>query len=111
MHDGRAIHLDHFQHFFCGNFVSVAEGAETGVIDQEFDFEFFRGGEIVDLLRSFGLGEVGGADFDLDIMGGLQLGGDLLQAIGAAGGEDQVRPVGREEPGEFEANAGAGSSD
>ena len=47
MHDGRAIHLDHFQHFFCGNFVSVAEGAETGVIDQEFDFEFFRGGEIV----------------------------------------------------------------
>ena len=91
--------------------MGVAEGAEAGVVDQEFDFEFFRGGEIVDLLRSFGLGEIRGADFDLDIVGGLQVSGHLLQAVGAARGEDQVGAVGGEEFGQFEADAGAGAGD
>lgn len=64
--------------------------AESRVVDQPVD----GAGRVLDAVGDahhvVADGEVGGDRLDLDAVGLAQLGGDLLQAVGVAGHEDQI---------------------
>jgi hypothetical protein len=106
-----AVYLNHFEHFLRGNLMRIAESPEARIVDQKFHFDFLAGGEVVDLGGRFGPGEVGGENFDIYIVRGFELCGDLLEAVGSTGGQDEVRAIPSEEFREFEADAGACAGD
>jgi hypothetical protein len=110
MHDGGTIDLDHSQQFFDGDFVAVAEGAESSVVDEQFDFDIFSFGEGVDFCGSFGTHQVGGEDLGLNFVGGGQFGGEFLEAVSAAGGEDEIRSTGCQLLRECQSDSGARAS-
>src|ERR1700678_497859 len=89
----------------------VAERAKACVVDQKFDFDFLAGGEGVDLRGGCGLSQVGGKDFDVYVMGGFETRRGLLEAVGAARGEDQIRASCGKEFRKFKADAGTCAGD
>jgi hypothetical protein len=83
----------------------VGEGAlaaDAGVVDQEVDAGANPRLDRVQLRR---VAHVGDDDVDLHAVGGLELGGQLLEAITPAGDHHEVRTVGRELLGEGPADA------
>jgi hypothetical protein len=105
MNDGGTIHLDHVDHFFRRNFPGVAEGAEAGVVDEQFDVDALLRGGGEDLPGGFGAREVDGEDFGFHAVFGGEVGGEILEAVGAARGEDEIGAALGEELCEFEADA------
>ena len=74
----------------------VADRPETRVVDQGVDL---AGGQVGGQHGpGTAIGEVAGPGLHLDAMRGAQLGCERLQLVGAAGHQDQVRPLPREFP-------------
>ena len=65
--------------------------AEAGIVDEDIDREAGAFGGIVNLLRRGGVVEVGGDDADLGSLAA-ELGGQRLQTVFAARGEDELAP-------------------
>src|SRR5215469_4375131 len=96
MHYGGAVDLDHFELASEVAFVEAAIGAEAGVVDEKFDFEGFGVGERADLGGGGRICEIGGKNFNFDSVRGTQVDGEGVEAVFAAGGDDEVCVCGSE---------------
>ena len=59
MNDRRAIYLNHLSQPPRCNLMVISKRPKAGVIDQQLDFDIFRLREVIDLVRSIGLDQVG----------------------------------------------------
>src|SRR5205809_6342737 len=100
MKDGGAIDLNHVEEEALIDGGERAVGAEAGVVDEDIDVETTVSREGEDSFRRVGLGEIGGEDFGADFVGGGESLRERLQAIGAAGRQDEVCAAGSEFCGE-----------
>lgn len=109
--DGGTVNLYHADLAAAVEFGEFTVVPVARVVDQEIDGEVAGLGEIEDLAGTGGVGEVGGDALDFDRVVLNQLSGKGLQAVEAAGGEDQVRFSGCELFGEDFSDARAGAGD
>src|SRR5262245_24827971 len=111
VHHGGDVDLDHVEQSAAVNGLKFAVGAEPGVVDEDFHGQALLLCEGEKLLRSFGAGQVGRTDLDLDVVALGEISGKLGETFGAPGGENDVGSAGGELPREFPADAGAGTGD
>lgn len=111
MDDGGAVDGDHFPVPVWGAVVKLAEVAEAGVVDEDVDGDSGGFCGVVELLGRVGESEVGGEDADLDGEPGADAIGEGFEAIGAAGGEDEVSAGGGEVEGDVLSETCGGSGD
>ena len=106
---GGYVHLDHLflAGFLC--FQNAAADAETGVVDKDVDVLISQC--FAQAAALLGVGEVGGLDAAFRAMGCVQLLGESLQTVGAAGSQDEPAAHGGVPAGEFPADAGTCAGD
>ena len=88
-----------------------ALGAEAGVVDQDVHFEAHALQVGEEMGWGFRVGEVGGEDLGLNLVGFSQLGGQCFEGITFAGYQGEAAAVRREAAGQFKPNARGCSGD
>ena len=91
MHDGRAIHLHHFEQALDWNRGEFSGCAEAGVVDEHVDFDCAAHGEIKNLARSAGRSEIGRTHFGAHAVLAGQFRRQLFEAIAPPRAENQIR--------------------
>ena len=94
--DGGHQHLEHRGLLLDGVVEEALLEAEAGVVDEEVDRSLAVGQARLDQGQLVAVDEVGDEHLDRDAVGGAQLGGDGLEALGVAGDEDEVVAAGGE---------------
>src|SRR5690606_32484806 len=84
---------------------------QSGVVDQHVNVQALLVGVSQDRCRGGGVGEVGGEDLTSDLVLFGELGGEVVEAVGAAGDQQQLVAAGGQVAGERRADACGGAAD
>ena len=107
--EGLHVEADHLFRFFPFGSTKLAVVSHPGVVDEEVGIEFLRRKGIDEMNASFGIGEVGGEDLDLEL--GVcrnQLLRDVFKNLLPSGDEDEGLDVRSELAGVFQPQTGTG---